>query len=367
MTLRDELKQIGNNFLQDARQLYLKIKKYPLISLFFIIAILLLIALPYFQVNYHGINNATTEINLENQSRAILAQILGGIAIGIGLYYTWRRITIAEEDLKITQENLKVAQESQITERFTRAIDQLGNEKIEIRLGGIYALERISMESDKDYLPIMKILAAYIREKSSVTKKNIETKEADEQNKSNRLPTDIQVILEVICKRKHSFKEKLDLQNTNLQNAQFFNGHLEEANLKGANLNRADLAGSYLEGADLEEANLERANLWVADLKHANLLRADLGRAYLSEANLEHANLAMTNLTEVNFGGANLKNASFYKADLTMTNLQEADLREAIYLSLDQLSKVKTLFDTKLDEKLEIPLKEKYPTLFYKP
>jgi hypothetical protein len=31
---------------------------------------------------------------------------------GIELYYTWRRIAIAEEDLKATQENLKVAQEN---------------------------------------------------------------------------------------------------------------------------------------------------------------------------------------------------------------------------------------------------------------
>ncbi len=44
--------------------------------------------------------------------------VLGGVAIGIGLFYTWRRIAIAEEDLKATKEG-------QITERFTRAIDHL--------------------------------------------------------------------------------------------------------------------------------------------------------------------------------------------------------------------------------------------------
>lgn len=44
--------------------------------------------------------------------------------------------------MKNTQENLKIAQEGQITERFTRAIEQLGNPATEIRLGGIYALGR---------------------------------------------------------------------------------------------------------------------------------------------------------------------------------------------------------------------------------
>ena len=56
-------------------------------------------------------------------------------------------------------------------ERFTRAVDQLGDEKLQIRLGGIYALERIANESEKDYWPIVKIFTAYIREKTSTNEK----------------------------------------------------------------------------------------------------------------------------------------------------------------------------------------------------
>jgi len=41
------------------------------------------------------------------------AQILGGAALLSGLYFTWR--------------TLQVNREGQITERFTRAIDQLGD------------------------------------------------------------------------------------------------------------------------------------------------------------------------------------------------------------------------------------------------
>ncbi|HZY25115.1 MAG TPA: hypothetical protein VFE71_04765, partial [Bacteroidales bacterium] len=145
-----------------------KAKRKPqiLIGLVILLAAISLIWLPYWRVSQFGINNATENATLENQYRATLAQMLGGVAIGIGIYYTWRRVIIAENSLKhahetlvanqkIAQDNLKVAQEGQITERFTRAIDQLGNEKMEIRLGGAYALERISKESDEDYWPIM--------------------------------------------------------------------------------------------------------------------------------------------------------------------------------------------------------------------
>ena len=45
-----------------------------------------------------------------------------------------------------------------------RAAMQLGNEKIEVRLGGIYTLERISRESPDDYWVVMETLAAFVRE-----------------------------------------------------------------------------------------------------------------------------------------------------------------------------------------------------------
>ena len=65
------------------------------------------------------------------------AQILGGTALLSGLYFTWR--------------TLQVNREGQITERFTRAVGQLGasehgKKNIETRMGGIYALERIAQD-----------------------------------------------------------------------------------------------------------------------------------------------------------------------------------------------------------------------------
>ena len=121
-----------------------------LISIY--IFIYLIQQIPHWQVAQFGINNSTEVAQLENSYRATLAQILGGSAVAIGIYFAWK--------------NLKVAQEGQITERFTRAVNQLGSRKIEIRLGGIYALERISKESDKYYWIVMKILTAYVRTNS---------------------------------------------------------------------------------------------------------------------------------------------------------------------------------------------------------
>jgi hypothetical protein len=56
-----------------------------------------------------------------------------------------------------------LAEQGQITERFTRAIDQLGSDHLDVRLGGIYALERIARDSPGNRSTIGEVLTAYIR------------------------------------------------------------------------------------------------------------------------------------------------------------------------------------------------------------
>jgi hypothetical protein len=98
-----------------------------------------------------------------------MAQIAGGLALLFGLYFTWRRV-------EISQRTLETQRDQQVTERFTRAIDQLGstdykgNKRMEIRLGGIYALERIAKDSpEREYSTTMKVLSAYVRENAQWT------------------------------------------------------------------------------------------------------------------------------------------------------------------------------------------------------
>jgi len=53
---------------------------------------------------------------------------------------------------------------AQVTERFTRAIDQLGSEKLDVRIGAVYALEQIARDSAELHWPITEVLKAYLRE-----------------------------------------------------------------------------------------------------------------------------------------------------------------------------------------------------------
>jgi len=133
---------------------------YGLIVTFTVIAILgVLWLVPQLQVaSLNGKGVAPEDIfTAENAARATLAQILGGGAILIGLYFAWQNIAATKKTLDLTKEG-------QITERFTKAIEQLGSDKLEIRLGGIYALERIARDSARDHEPVAAVLSAFVRE-----------------------------------------------------------------------------------------------------------------------------------------------------------------------------------------------------------
>jgi hypothetical protein len=73
---------------------------------------------------------------LQNNARSTILQAVAGLLVIAGAIATWRQV--------------QVNREGQITERFTRAIDQIGSDNIDVRIGGIYALERVAKNSSAD-------------------------------------------------------------------------------------------------------------------------------------------------------------------------------------------------------------------------
>src|SRR5258708_38158876 len=100
--------------------------------------------LPILQVRRLPVAHPKTTFDVENEARKTWAQILGGLLLLAGLYFSWRTITLTER--------------GQITDRFSKAVDQLGrsddageDSNLFLRLGGIYALERIAEDSERDH------------------------------------------------------------------------------------------------------------------------------------------------------------------------------------------------------------------------
>jgi hypothetical protein len=90
------------------------------------------------------------------------------VAAGLGLVLAWWRSRASNRQAIAALRQAEVAQRNHVVEMFNRAVDQLGSEKLEVRLGAIYTLKRITRDPQYiDYkIPILETLAAYVRERT---------------------------------------------------------------------------------------------------------------------------------------------------------------------------------------------------------
>lgn len=309
-----------------------------------------------------GVTDAAKVAELENNARATISQTLVGIAALVGIYFALRNTQAAARNAEAAARNAEaalknavVASDRLLTERFAKAIELLGSDQIVVRLGAIYALERLVKDSPKDHWTIMEVLTAYVRERAPA--------QPDLPWKPEQKPaTDIQAAMTVIGRRiRRDDEQLLDLRETDLRGA-FLRGaqldhailegaHLEHANLIDADLQVAWLVGAHLEGASLREAKLGVAHLRSAHLEEANLTVADLKWADLTGAHLEGADLLSAHLETRWLDGAHLE-----KARLVAAHLEGADLRRVEGLTQEQINEIASWDETtKLPPGLRLP------------
>jgi hypothetical protein len=235
---------------------------------------------PEWQVNRAGVRSALVNpetkttpadvANLQNEMRRTFLQVVGGAFAIFALYLTFRRVVVAEQ--------------GHITDRYTKAIEQLGaltakgKPNIEVRLGSIYALERIAQDSPRDHWTIMEVLTAYVRQNAPKPTQN----PTDEENKAaiaKGPATEIQAILAVLGRRKRDHmreheEQRLDLSRSDLRGAMFVRTHLERTNFIGAHLEGAHFIDAHVEGSWFDVAYMKGASFSWAYVEKASFSRA---------------------------------------------------------------------------------------------
>jgi len=288
---------------------------------------------------------------IEDAHRRTLIQALGGLFFLTTAY--------------LSRRNLQITEGKEVTDRFSKAVELLGDDRLEVRLGGIYLLERVAKDSPTDQWIVVEVLTSYIRDKA-----------AFRSQRATNMPTDIQAALTVIGRRNVQndlLGEHLDLSKTDLSRSELAQANLSSANLSGANLSQANLSGANLSGANLSRinanqvdfstaqlsksdcrsANFSQANLVEANLEAANLLKTNFSEANLTKANLSattlvEANLRQTDFSRANLSGANLIGANLSEASLLDAKLIQADLRSTENLTIEQIQSAensKAMFD----------------------
>jgi uncharacterized protein YjbI with pentapeptide repeats len=310
---------------------------------FLIMAYITLALVPRWLVHGTGLTQSEL-LKARNDARSTVVQVLAATAVISGLFFTAR--------------SYAASLSAQITERFSKAIGQLGDPEVNVRIGALYALDRISRDSRRDYATVVQVLVRFIRESASSTADSHGIYSRPEQNVSG----DLQAALALLGNRVGVSEEterlqlaevvlpSVELSSTQLDHVDLCHAHLDgasfsRASLRGAELSWASLHNAFLTNADMRGAALFSAHLEGSFLRGSDLRRADLGRADLSGAALSPV---VDSDGEILVAPARLEGASFREAVLAGTDLRGVDLREVSGLTADQLAGAVTDEATKL-------------------
>jgi uncharacterized protein YjbI with pentapeptide repeats len=103
-----------------------------------------------------GTDRATAQLDAVRTGLAAGA----GAAAGVGLILAFRRQHHQEIATVLTDLD---ATEQRITELYTRATEQLGSQRAPVRLGGLYALERLAQDNPAHRQTVVYVICAYLR------------------------------------------------------------------------------------------------------------------------------------------------------------------------------------------------------------
>ena len=87
--------------------------------------------------------------------------ILGG---AFGLYLVWLRVSAANQQADASLRQAELARREHVAELYNRAVGQLGDPKLEVRLGAIYTLRQIGRDFPDLTSAVFELLNAYLRE-----------------------------------------------------------------------------------------------------------------------------------------------------------------------------------------------------------
>ena len=252
----------------------------------------------------------------------------GGIAIWVAY---WRSV---------------ISQRGLLNERYQKGTEMLGSEVLSVRLGGIYALQRLAEDDPVQYhVQIMRLLCAFVRNSAEDKDRDDRARPAVNEERGQRnitaqvkalmAPEDVQAALEAIGTRSDA--------DVKLEKKEKFEPDLTGAQLRGVDLSKRK---ANLSGVDLSDAVFAPPNL--------NALNLDT-HEFLFETPCIHAILS----------GTDLRGAKLFEVDLTGADLTGADLRGAKDLTQDQLDQACANPDNppKLDSTLKPPCNKVYSSV----
>jgi hypothetical protein len=225
----------------------------------------------------HGLKPAQHADAVASARTALLAFFAGVVAVAsAGVAYA----------------SYRLSRRGQITDRLSRAIDQLGHESMGLRIGGIYTLEHLAREAPSEQPAIIEILTTVVRTQSNAQPP------ADGLVDIAGLYVitgDIQAALTVIGRRDraHDGDAHLSLAGADLRNADLRGAQLQHFDLTAANMLMARIDGASFAGATLDHARIFALDLVGVDVTGASFRHTDLTNTRMTSGQRAQANASV--------------------------------------------------------------------------
>lgn len=231
-----------------------------------------------------------------------IAVVLGGF---IALVLSIWRSYVADLQAHAARRQSEIAQKGLLNERYQKGAEMLGSGVLSVRLGGIYALDRLAKEHPSEYhVQIMELFCAFVRNPAN-KESEIEIREREKDRHVPDLGVDVAEVMTAIGQRSEDgIAEEGKAEGFELN---FRRSDLRGLSLLGGNFRDADFTGAYLmrshfTDTDLRGANCSHAHLYMAHFLICNLTDVDLSWADISGATLFTSVFSNTELTNTRIG-----------------------------------------------------------------
>lgn len=262
-------------------------------------------------------------------------------------------VVVAALTFFVSQQTLQANTRQQASDRFGKAIEHLGSNNPDVRLGGIYELDKLATDTPSEQVDVFNVLTSFVRGHAVVGKDKCADSSPPGVVPGSSTPTtaaatamalrtapalapvasspdsigprpdeDVQTVIHLVGQRDRKYDNKnkpVDLSHSCLRGASFLEQSVADysdvsmnsSDLRSANLGLTKLENAYFLGATLDDAliigaRLDNARLTYAHMWRAGLSNAHLRGAHLANADLRSANLCGADLTDADLDGANL-------------------------------------------------------------
>lgn len=269
----------------------------------------------------------------ENGDSARALRELGTVILALfgAPFLIWRTV--------IASKQAHTAEQGLYTDRIAKAVEQIGTDKaaktqngqhnlpnIEVRIGGLFSLRRLSRDSSRDRTHIMKILNAYITSNisSDAVLPHEDTDVAwDNWIKSDRFVprTDALIAVDLLSELKSDLRKlpQGSSVNSDFSQATFTKVNLPEIELPGSTFDYAKMAGISLSFSKLQNSVFN----W-SDLRAAILFEVDFSGSIFNDVTFN---------TSTDVEGANFLGALFTDTDLSSVEISQEQLNQCMGIS----------------------------------